>query len=174
MIKISQHIDCPLHYKISCTADRSQFIMNIQGVDLETRTKIPVINMKKFIKTFSEVGIMDVAMVGGKNSSLGEMFHGLSEAGVKVPDGFASTAEAFWFFIDSNQLRPKVKALMDSLDKKEYKNLPLVGKSIRTLLLGAAMPTELVAEIEEAYKELPGSLPVEVAVRSSATAEDLP
>ena len=76
--------------------------------------------MQKFIKKFNEIGIADVPTVGGKNSSLGEMFTQLSSKGIRVPDGFATTAFAFWTFLDCNKLWESLQQLMSTLDKKNF------------------------------------------------------
>lgn len=128
----------------------------------------------KYIKFFSEISITDVPSVGGKNASLGEMYNQLSAKGIKIPNGFATTAGAFWYFIDSNNLRVPLNKLMDELDKKDFLNLASVGERARTLLQNAIMPAELSAEIMSAYDKLCNGVFFETAVRSSATAEDLP
>lgn len=128
----------------------------------------------KYIKKFREISIADTGLVGGKNSSLGEMFSRLSDKGIQVPDGFATTAKAFGYFLDHNQLRPRLKQLLGDLDRKHYSNLRDTGMKARTMLLQAVMPQDLAAEIRDAYSELCGPSQSEVAVRSSATAEDLP
>jgi pyruvate,water dikinase len=123
---------------------------------------------------FSDITINDVAKVGGKNASLGEMFNRLSGQKIAIPDGFAITADAFWYFIDRNRLRDKLNELMSNLDTKDFSNLSYIGKQARSLMLGCTMPHELTAAILQAYKTLYGDKALEVAVRSSATAEDLP
>src|SRR5688572_25639505 len=130
--------------------------------------------MEKFIKRFSEISLADVAEVGGKNSSLGEMFTQLSPKGIKIPDGFATTAFAFKRFLEYNQLNETLQQLMEELDKKQFSNLKETGHKARQIILAAILPEELKAAIIKAYKELCGKRYVEVAVRSSATAEDLP
>ncbi|HWC55039.1 MAG TPA: phosphoenolpyruvate synthase [Chitinophagaceae bacterium] len=127
-----------------------------------------------FIKKFSEIGIADVGIVGGKNSSLGEMFTQLSDKGINVPDGFATTAPAYIYFLEYNNLKKPLQELMRQLDHDNYSNLKEIGSKARQLLLSAEMPDEFSSEIVKAYKELCGETYFEVAVRSSATAEDLP
>lgn len=127
-----------------------------------------------FIKKFNDIGIGDTGIVGGKNSSLGEMFTRLSNKGIKVPDGFATTAEAFHYFLEFNRLAGPLHELMQQLDRAHYSNLKEIGSKARQMLLTAKMPEDLKAEIIKAYKELCGQTYFEVAVRSSATAEDLP
>ncbi len=130
----------------------------------------------KYIKTFSEIGINDVATVGGKNASLGEMYSALSEHGVNVPYGFATTAEAYKLYLQQNQLTAEINRLLDELDVHDVIALSKTGQLIRSMVLHASMPVELEEEISLAYKDLEqryGDNP-DVAVRSSATAEDLP
>jgi pyruvate,water dikinase len=128
--------------------------------------------MKSFIKPFRDIRIADVALVGGKNASLGEMFSQLK--GIPVPDGFATTADAFWYFLDENQLRQPLAELMEQLDRSNFSNLQVTGLKARTLLLEAKMPGELSAQLVEAFHTLLENRQFSVAVRSSATAEDLP
>lgn len=130
--------------------------------------------MKTYIKQFKEIGIADIAEVGGKNSSLGEMFSRLSSKGITVPDGFATTADAFEEFLADNSLHSRLGDLMQQLDKKSYSNLRELGAKARKLMLDAELPKDFQLAIAHAYKELCGADYSEVAVRSSATAEDLP
>lgn len=130
--------------------------------------------MNNYIKRFSEIQNTDVAAVGGKNSSLGEMFSKLSANGISVPDGFATNAFAFEEFLTHNSLRTPVYDLLKQLDKKTYVNLKEIGAKARKLMLDAELPANFSTAIKEAYKELCGDNYFEVAVRSSATAEDLP
>jgi pyruvate, water dikinase len=130
--------------------------------------------MESLIMKFNEICINDVARVGGKNASLGEMFNRLSVEGVVVPNGFAITADAFWFFIDKNSLREKLQELLMNLDTNEFSNLAYIGKQARSLILNATIPRNLAETIIQEYGSLCGSTECEVAVRSSATAEDLP
>ncbi|HEY0678493.1 MAG TPA: PEP/pyruvate-binding domain-containing protein, partial [Chitinophagaceae bacterium] len=130
--------------------------------------------MQPYIKKFRDTGIKDVAMVGGKNASLGEMISRLSASGIKVPDGFATTADAFWLFLDHNKLRQPLIDLISRIDKKDYANLSDIGAAARQLILDAEIPAGLSDQIIKGYRELSGYEDAEVAVRSSATAEDLP
>jgi pyruvate,water dikinase len=125
---------------------------------------------------FNEVGIKDVSFVGGKNASLGEMIQHLQPLGVNVPNGFATTAEAFRLFLSENNLNEQLNRIIDTLDKKEYKNLNSVSKEAKQLLLSVKLSESLIREITEHYKAVCDKLgrEVHVAVRSSATAEDLP
>lgn len=127
-----------------------------------------------FIKKFNEIGIADVGVVGGKNSSLGEMFTKLSNRGIKVPAGFATTALAFAYFLEYNNLNKPLEDLMLQLDHKNYSNLKVVGLQARQLFFTAKMPVDLCNEIVTSYQELCENKYFDVAVRSSATAEDLP
>ena len=131
----------------------------------------------KYVKKFNEIKIEDVAKVGGKNASLGEMYSSLSKAGVKVPNGFATTSDAYWLLLEQNKLKEKIKSILSTLDIKDMKNLETRGKKIRKLILGAKLPITLENEIKESYQVLSkayGNKPIDVAVRSSGTAEDLP
>ena len=130
--------------------------------------------MSIFIRQFNEISIADVPAVGGKNASLGELFTRLSSRGIQVPDGFATTALAFWHFIDENQLRIPLREIMGRLDKKNFSNLKSIGKQARESILNASMPLDLSSQIILAYRNLCGHQYSDVAVRSSATAEDLP
>ena len=130
--------------------------------------------MTSYIKKFDEIGIADVASVGGKNASLGEMITQLSAKGIKVPFGFATTACAFETFLTHNDLRRKLKTLLQQLDTHQYLNLKETGAKARALLMNAELPVDFQVIIAQAYKDLCGNEDVEVAVRSSATAEDLP
>ena len=131
----------------------------------------------KYVKKFNEIKIEDVAKVGGKNASLGEMYSSLSKAGVKVPNGFATTSDAYWLLLEQNKLKEKIKSILSTLDIKDMKNLETRGKKIRKLILGSKLPITLKNEIKESYQVLSkayGNKPIDVAVRSSGTAEDLP
>jgi pyruvate, water dikinase len=130
--------------------------------------------MDTYIKRFSEINADDIASVGGKNSSLGEMFSKLSSKGIPVPAGFATTAFAFEEFLANNKLHAPLFELMLKLNKKDFSNLKETGAAARKLLLEADLPKNLQLAIIHAYKELCGKNYFEVAVRSSATAEDLP
>lgn len=130
--------------------------------------------MSHFIRDFATVRLSDVGIVGGKNASLGEMTTALAGKGIRVPKGFATTAAAFWAFVDANALRPPLAALMQQLDRKEFSNLKETGAAARKLLLEAVMPEELKQEITVAYQRLRKEEAPAVAVRSSATAEDMP
>ncbi len=130
----------------------------------------------RFIRFFSEIGIKDIEQVGGKNASLGEMYRNLSSQGVSVPNGFATTSEAYNYYIRHNKLEDKIRSALDSLDTHNVKELARVGRQIRSWVLHAEMPDDLSDEIVGAYEKLSEEFNeyVGVAVRSSATAEDLP
>lgn len=130
--------------------------------------------MELYVKPFKQILLTDIPAVGGKNASLGEMFNRLSAQGVPVPDGFATTSAAFWYVLDKNALRPIIQKHLADLDRTNYVNLNAIGLTIRTLILNAALPDDLAKAIVAAYKNLCGSNDLAVAVRSSATAEDLP
>jgi pyruvate, water dikinase len=130
--------------------------------------------MALYIKKFSETGIKDLAEVGGKNSSLGEMYNQLTTHGIRIPNGFATTATAFWYFLNSNQLKAPLEDLMSKLDRQGFSNLAETGKKARTLILDATIPSDLAKQIIDAYHALSSEKEIAVAVRSSATAEDLP
>ena len=130
--------------------------------------------MENLIKKFKDISITDVGIVGGKNASLGEMYSKLSSKGIAVPDGFATTAFAFEEFLTHNSLHLPLYNLMLQLDRKNYSNLKETGAKARKLLLDAQLSEQLQTAIITAYKELCDNNYFEVAVRSSATAEDLP
>lgn len=152
---------------------------------------------KAFVLWFDEVGISDIPLVGGKNASLGEMIQQLTPQGVNVPNGFATTAYAYRYFIESAGLEKKLRELFADLDVEDMQNLRQRGKQARSLILDTPFPADLEEAITSAYKKLcerystDGDFcnqfgeeykeeckryanDVDVAVRSSATAEDLP
>ncbi|WP_305778130.1 PEP/pyruvate-binding domain-containing protein, partial [Hydrocoleum sp. CS-953] len=160
---------------------------NITKVDKETA----------FVLWFEEVGIADIPLVGGKNASLGEMIQQLTPKGVNVPNGFATTAYAYRYFVEKAGLEKKLRELFADLDVEDVRNLRKRGKQARTLILDTPFPEELESAIVAAYHQmcdrygtsaeycdkLEGNSKqecerytkeVDVAVRSSATAEDLP
>lgn len=116
----------------------------------------------------------DITAVGGKNASLGEMLSKLSSQGIQVPDGFATTAAGFWSFLDHNGLREPLARLMRELDREKFSNLKDIGQRARALILEASLPEAITKEILDAYRALGDGEYIAVAVRSSATAEDLP
>jgi pyruvate,water dikinase len=139
----------------------------------------------RLVVPLAKVGLDAIAEVGGKNASLGEMIQRLEPAGVRVPGGFATTAAAYRLFIAANGLRPVLTELLDGLDADDLAALQAAGQGARERLGRAELPPPLAAAILAAYRELSGELtsggelvsgggPAVVAVRSSATAEDLP
>ena len=125
-------------------------------------------------KKFSEISLADAPEVGGKNASLGEMYTRLSSKGIWVPNGFATTAVAFQKFLEQNNLKTKLDELIKSLDRKDFLNLKEIGCKARDLIMHANISNDFTKEIIQAYKELSKHGNRAVAVRSSATAEDLP
>jgi len=132
--------------------------------------------MTQYIQWFKELGMDDVPVVGGKNASLGEMIANLSTVGIRVPDGFATTADAFREHIQVSGLDKRINALLDDLDTDDMQALASTGSQIRQWVMDTPLPEGLSAAVGEAWerinKESVGEL--SVAVRSSATAEDLP
>ncbi len=130
--------------------------------------------MDSLIRQLGDVGMADIEQVGGKNASLGEMISNLAEAGVQVPGGFATTADAFWEFLSSNNLDVRINELLDSLDIDDVVALTRAGSAIRQWVVEAPLGDRLNREITDAYLAFSPSGDGPVAVRSSATAEDLP
>jgi len=129
-----------------------------------------------YIRRFNELGIVDVPMVGGKNASLGEMYRALSGQGVKVPNGFATTAQAYRDYLTHNNLEARISDALGQLDVSDVDALAVTGAQIRGWLMDGELPPQLAQDIKAAYQEMAveyGDKP-DVAVRSSATAEDLP
>lgn len=131
-----------------------------------------------YIKKFADIQLADIPQVGGKNASLGEMIRNVSTLNVRIPQGFAITAAGYWHFINANNLLPEMKRIMSALPKNyDSASLEKTGSAIRALIMNAALPKDLANEIIQAYQELSQQYQQEqcdVAVRSSATAEDLP
>ena len=130
----------------------------------------------QYIRPFAELGIDDVPTVGGKNASLGEMYQSLTAKGVKIPNGFATTADAYRYYLKHNHLREKIGETLNKLDMNDVTALATIGAQIRGWIVDAELPPDLAQEITTAYANMTneyGSEP-DVAVRSSATAEDLP
>jgi len=123
-----------------------------------------------------DVGMTDVAVVGGKNASLGELIQNLGQLEISVPEGFATTAAAYWSFVDANNLRSAIAREMRRLQHGSQ-TLAKTGSAVRALILRGTIPDVLRQQIREAYVALSrhaGAQEIDVAVRSSATAEDLP
>jgi len=116
---------------------------------------------------FEDVGKQDISLVGGKGANLGEM----TKAGIPVPPGFIVTAHSYFYFLEKSKLTDRIRKLLSSLDLDDSEKLQKVASEIKNLLSGAAMPKEIAQEIAQAYEKMGSGL---VAVRSSATAEDLP
>ncbi len=130
----------------------------------------------KYVIPFSQLRMTDVEQVGGKNASLGEMLSQLTDEGIRVPDGFATTAEAFRDFLRASDIETKINARLSSLDVDDVKALTTAGAEIRGWVVDAPLPKQLEDEIRSFYAWLKADAKgdISVAVRSSATAEDLP
>src|SRR6187200_1726202 len=127
------------------------------------------------VRWFAELGLADLDQVGGKNASLGEMISKLSELGIRVPDGFATTAEAYRRFLGDTGLADKINSQLADLDTDDVTKLAEVGRKIRAAVVAQPFPPELEAEIRAGYERQGGEHgEASFAVRSSATAEDLP
>lgn len=134
-------------------------------------------NMKANILLLEQVGINDIELVGGKNASLGEMLQNLTQLGVNIPGGFVITVNAYNSFIEHNNLQDEIKKLVKAIDHENLESLRRAGLQVRNLIRNSKFPPELSAEIIEAYYTLSKKYDqptTDVAVRSSATAEDLP
>lgn len=145
---------------------------------LQTSISQSPLNLKAqaFVLPLQDVGIADIPIVGGKNASLGEMLQQLTPKGINVPDGFATTAHAYRYFINVAGLEEKLRHLFAELNVEDMPNLRQVGKQARSLMLQTPFPDELQAAIVQEYQNLCEryGADTDVAVRSSATAEDLP
>ncbi len=131
--------------------------------------------MGKYILKYSEISYKDVPLVGGKNASLGEMYRTLTKKGINVPDGFAITSAAYWYFLKANGIDTQIVELFKKLDAKNIKNLEQTSAACRKLILEASFPEDLKEEILDNYHELSkqyGKPDLIVAARSSATSED--
>ncbi len=131
----------------------------------------------KYLRFFKDIGIDDVPQVGGKNASLGEMFRALSPKGINLPNGYSTTADSYYYFLDKGGIREKIGQILDGLDVSDVADLQKRGAEVRQLILDTPLPEDFEQEIRDGYKELCevlGYPDVVVAVRSSATAEDLP
>lgn len=132
---------------------------------------------QNLILKFSEIRNSDVKIVGGKNASLGEMYSLLTKQGVNIPNGFATTAKAFKYFLKEAGIRQAIRQELKDLNVKDIRNLQAKGKAVRRLILDSKLPVDLEVALIKSYRELSGDFKVanvDVAVRSSATAEDLP
>ena len=131
---------------------------------------------KMFILWFDQLGIEDVGLVGGKNASLGEMYKNLTPKGIKIPNGFAITAHAYRYLLEKSGIEQQIRDTLKDLDTKDMHNLMTRGQKVRSIILNAEFPQELKDSIKEAYGHISKQYgqDTDVAVRSSATAEDLP
>ncbi|RIK35026.1 MAG: phosphoenolpyruvate synthase, partial [Chloroflexi bacterium] len=131
----------------------------------------------QWIRWFNELGIADVPLVGGKNASLGEMMRALTPYGIRVPNGYAITAHAYRDFLRYNELEDKIRAALAGMNVQDVNDLLRRTGQIRRLILLGDFPEDMKTEILDAYHILSrefGAATADVAVRSSATAEDLP
>jgi len=134
-------------------------------------------SVSQYTIPFSKISIEDLSRVGGKNSSLGEMFNQLSSKGINIPDGFALNADAYRLFREENNIEKALNDLLYSLDRQNFTNLQQIGEKARNIILNAKIPEIVKNQCKQAYTILcqnSGVKILDVAVRSSATAEDLP
>ncbi|GAG06936.1 unnamed protein product, partial [marine sediment metagenome] len=131
---------------------------------------------RKLVVWFEEISLGDIPLVGGKNASLGEMIRELASMGVEVPGGFAITVEAYKYLVEDAGIDAKIKDILLGLNTSDMANLQEKGRKVRELIRSARFPQDLRDEIVTAYKKMSEryGCEVDVAVRSSATAEDLP
>ena len=130
--------------------------------------------MEPYVIKLAELGMNDVETVGGKNASLGEMISNLSNLGVAVPGGFATTAAAYRAFLATDGLDQRIAAVLDNLDVDDIDALLKAGETVRQWILDTPLPDRLRTDVQAAWDEMSGGDDIAVAVRSSATAEDLP
>lgn len=132
--------------------------------------------MSQYIKWFNELSIKDVDLVGGKNASLGEMYQNLTAEGIRIPNGFAITADAYKMLLDTNGAWEKLHAQLDSFDPNDVTQLQERGKRCREIIHDCTLPDDLIAQIKSAYETIKVEYgeDITLAVRSSATAEDSP
>lgn len=131
----------------------------------------------RYIKSFAQIQLSDLPLVGGKNASLGEMYNQLTSKGIQVPNGFAITADGYWAYLAYNDLTEQIQELLATIRADDLDSLQQAGQTVRNLIVNGRMPPELKAEIEQAYQQLGADCQQDmlaVAIRSSATAEDLP
>lgn len=132
-------------------------------------------NSSELIKKFSDISLADLALVGGKNASLGELFSQLTSKGINIPDGFATTSHAYRKFLQENNILPELTKIVAALDRNNFSNLKETGAKARQLILNGKFSEQLKTSILKEYTNLfEKQTTAEVAVRSSATAEDLP
>ena len=135
-----------------------------------------MIKKLKHILWYKQINAKDGALVGGKNASLGEMFRILTKQGVNIPDGFTLTSKAFWYFLKENKIDKEIREIFSKFNPKDINSLIKTGKEVRSLILNADIPKDLKKKISKSYEKLSKKYRqanVDVAVRSSATAEDL-
>ena len=133
--------------------------------------------MSMYTKFFKDVSLSDINQVGGKNASLGELWQHLAPQGVQLPNGFATTSDAYRYFLESAGIRDRIADILASIDVQNVKDLQSKAAEVRGLIIAAAFPADLEQEIRDGYAELCrlcGRENLVVAIRSSATAEDLP
>jgi pyruvate,water dikinase len=130
--------------------------------------------MTRYVIPLNQLGRHDVETVGGKNSSLGEMLRELTRLGIQVPDGFATTAEAYREFLNQGGLATRIHTRLAALDVDDVGELARVGAAIRDETRAISLPQQLQNEVLVSWRAMDGGKGVAVAVRSSATAEDLP
>jgi pyruvate,water dikinase len=133
--------------------------------------------MYKYVKFFKEISLSDVPMVGGKNASLGEMYQKLAPKGINLPNGLATTSQSYYYFLDQTGIRKDIENLLKGLDVKNVRDLEKRAAKVRALIIRAKLPKDFEEEIRQGYRELSqscGHKNIVVAIRSSATAEDLP
>jgi len=130
--------------------------------------------LEPYVIKLAELSMKDIDIVGGKNASLGEMIGNLSDLGVTVPGGFATTSAAYRAFLGTGGLDNRIAELLDELDVDDMDALRNAGQSIRNWILDTSLPNRLFDDVETAWNEMSGGDDISVAVRSSATAEDLP
>ena len=130
--------------------------------------------MEPYVIELDKLGMQDIERVGGKNASLGEMISKLGELGVQVPGGFATTAAAYRDFLKNDGLDARLREKLDGLDVDDIAALADTGRTIRGWITETPLPDRLMKDIEQAWEKMAAGRPIRVAVRSSATAEDLP
>ena len=129
---------------------------------------------KPYVKKLNELNINNIDLVGGKNASLGEMISELTDLGVKVPGGFATTSHAYQDFLNQDDLGKRINNILNNLNIENIEELTETGRQIRQWILETEISSELKSEIEKEWKEITNNKDLAFAVRSSATAEDLP
>ncbi len=108
----------------------------------------------RYIINFADIGLNDLNRVGGKNASLGEMIVNLTQTGIRVPAGFATTSEAYWHFLNDNNLKARINDQLKDLNTHDIPSLTSTGKIIRNWIMHAKMPDDLIQEIRNGYKNL--------------------